>query len=64
MSKKEVSETKMSLPQVKQVLDAIGDENLDQFQRRTLDYVSKFTKSATDARAMCIGGFAGTFTAP
>ncbi len=44
MSKKEVSETKMSLPQVKQVLDAIGEENLDQFQRRTLDYVSKFTK--------------------
>jgi DNA-directed RNA polymerase subunit F len=45
MSKKEVSETKMSLPQVKQVLDAIGEENLDQFQRRTLDYVSKFSKA-------------------
>jgi DNA-directed RNA polymerase subunit F len=44
MSKREISESKLSLPQVKQVLDSIGEENLDQFQRRTLDYVSKFTK--------------------
>jgi DNA-directed RNA polymerase subunit F len=44
MSKREVSESKLALPQVKQVLEAIGEENLDQFQRRTLDYVSKFTK--------------------
>ncbi|MCW4010811.1 MAG: RNA polymerase Rpb4 [Candidatus Bathyarchaeota archaeon] len=44
MSKNELGQSKLSLPQVKQVLEAIGDENLDQFQRRTLDYVSKFTK--------------------
>ena len=43
MSKKE-TETKLSLPQVKQILELVGEENLDQFQRRTLDYVSKFTK--------------------
>jgi DNA-directed RNA polymerase subunit F len=46
MSKREVSESKLTLPQVKQVLDSIGEENLDQFQRRTLDYVSKFAKAA------------------
>jgi len=44
MHKRELSETKLSLPQVRQELMAIGEENLDQFQRRTLDYVSKFSK--------------------
>ncbi|MCW4002482.1 MAG: RNA polymerase Rpb4 [Candidatus Bathyarchaeota archaeon] len=44
MSKREVSESRLTLPQVKKVLDSIGEENLDQFQRRTLDYVNKFCK--------------------
>lgn len=44
MSKKEITETKFTLPQVKQTLESIGEENLDQFQRRTFDYVSKFVK--------------------
>lgn len=44
MGKDELSETKLTLPQVKKILEAIGEENLDQFQRRTLDYVSKFSK--------------------
>ncbi len=44
MGQKEISETRLTLPQVKKVLESIGEENLDQFQRRTLDYVSKFTK--------------------
>jgi DNA-directed RNA polymerase subunit F len=45
MSKKEVSESRLTLPQVKKVLESIGEENLDQFQRRTLDYVNKFSKA-------------------
>jgi DNA-directed RNA polymerase subunit F len=45
MSKKEVSESRLTLPQVKKVLESIGEENLDQFQRRTLDYVNKFSKT-------------------
>lgn len=44
MGKSELSENRLSLPQVKKVLEAIGEENLDQFQRRTLDYVNKFSK--------------------
>ncbi|UCF45003.1 MAG: RNA polymerase Rpb4 [Candidatus Bathyarchaeota archaeon] len=44
MGKSELSENKLTLPQVKKVLEAIGEENLDQFQRRTLDYVNKFSK--------------------
>jgi len=44
MKKSERKEKKLTLPQVKKVLDSIGEENLDQFQRRTLDYVNKFSK--------------------
>ncbi len=44
MDKRELTEKKLTLPQVKKVLEAIGEENLDQFQRRTLDYVNKFSK--------------------
>jgi DNA-directed RNA polymerase subunit F len=44
MSKRELSETKLSLPQVKHELMTLGEENLDQFQRRTMDYASKFSK--------------------
>ena len=46
MSKRELNEAKVTLPQVKQVLESMGEENLDQFQRRTLDYVSKFSKAS------------------
>jgi DNA-directed RNA polymerase subunit F len=44
MSKRELSENKLTLPQVKKLLESIGEENLDQFQRRTLDYANKFSK--------------------
>jgi DNA-directed RNA polymerase subunit F len=44
MSKRELTEKKLALPQVKELLESVGEENLDQFQRRTLDYVSKFSK--------------------
>jgi DNA-directed RNA polymerase subunit F len=53
MSKREISENRLTLPQVKKVLESVGEENLDQFQRRTLDYVSKFAKVApTDAEVL------------
>ena len=44
MENQESSEKRLTLPQVKSVLEEIGEENLDQFQRRTLDYVNKFSK--------------------
>jgi DNA-directed RNA polymerase subunit F len=44
MDKRELNEKKLVLPQVKRELVSIGEENLDQFQRRTLDYVSKFSR--------------------
>jgi DNA-directed RNA polymerase subunit F len=44
MSKREISENRLTLPQVKKILESVGDENLDQLQRRTLDYANKFSK--------------------
>jgi DNA-directed RNA polymerase subunit F len=44
MSKVERTEARLTLPQAKHELIAIGEENLDQFQRRTLDYLQKFSK--------------------
>jgi DNA-directed RNA polymerase subunit F len=45
MSRGESTVTKITLPQAKKTLESLGEENLDQFQRRTLDYVSKFAKA-------------------
>jgi DNA-directed RNA polymerase subunit F len=44
MENQESNEKRLTLPQVKSVLEEIGEENLDQFQRRTLDYVNKFSR--------------------
>lgn len=44
MENQDLNEKRLTLPQVKNVLEELGEENLDQFQRRTLDYVNKFSK--------------------
>ncbi|HEY4698844.1 MAG TPA: RNA polymerase Rpb4 [Nitrososphaerales archaeon] len=44
----------ITLPEVKDILGKIDVETIDQIQRRTLDYVSKFTKtSSEEARNIC-----------
>lgn len=53
MDIREINEKKLTLSEVKKVLDSIGEENLDQFQRRTLDYVNKFSKvKNTDSKKL------------
>ena len=53
MDIREINEKKLTLPEVKKVLDSIGEDNLDQFQRRTLDYVNKFSKvKNTDSKKL------------
>ena len=47
MKEQDSNERRLTLPQVKRVLEELGEENLDQFQRRTLDYVNKFSKVDT-----------------
>jgi DNA-directed RNA polymerase subunit F len=49
MSRKEATEKMLTLPEVKRILESMGEENLDQLQRRTFDYISKFTKTDPEA---------------
>lgn len=49
MSQKETTEKMLTLPEVKKILESMGEENLDQLQRRTFDYISKFTKTDPEA---------------
>lgn len=44
MAERKETERKLTIPEVKKILESLGEENLDQFQRRTLDYASKFSK--------------------
>ncbi|MGD0978473.1 MAG: RNA polymerase Rpb4 family protein [Candidatus Bathyarchaeia archaeon] len=55
MSEKNMTEKKLSLPQVKKLLDSIGEANLDQLQRRTFDYVSKFSKTDPESAEKLVG---------
>jgi len=48
MSRKPLRERSLTLPEVKKLLESIGEEKLDQFQRRSLDYVSKFSRVEPD----------------
>ena len=44
MVRKALKEQRVTVPQVKEALESIGEERLDQFQRRSLDYATKFSK--------------------
>ncbi len=44
-----VKEKYLTIPQVKKLLENLGEEQLDQFQRRMLDYASKFSKCEAEA---------------
>ena len=48
MSKKSIEEKPLTVSQVKQLLESMGEASLDQFQRRTLDYTAKFSKIAPE----------------
>ena len=48
MAQKPSRERLLTLPEVKKLLESVGEENLDQFQRRSLDYASKFSKVEPD----------------
>ena len=61
MGRKALSERIVTVPQVKEALDAIGEEQLDQFQRRSLDYATKFTKVDPDKVDFIIKEFVETF---
>lgn len=55
MSKRAITEKKLTIPQVKKVLESLGEENMDQFQRRTYDYVSKLSKMDAETTEKLVG---------
>ena len=61
MSGKNVKEKTLTLPEVKKLLESMGEENLDQFQRRTLDYLSKFSKVEADTAEELVGKLVAEF---
>ena len=61
MAKKSTDETKLTLPQVRRTLESMGEENLDQFQRRTFDYVSKFSKADAETAEKLVKRFVAEF---
>ena len=48
MPKKAIRERSLTIPEVKKFLESIGEDKLDQFQRRSLDYSSKFSRIEPD----------------
>lgn len=44
MARKAIKGRVVTVPEVKEILESIGEEKLDEFQRRSLDYASKFSK--------------------
>jgi DNA-directed RNA polymerase subunit F len=44
MPRKFLKKQVITISQVKKILESIGEESLDQFQRRSLDYALKFLK--------------------
>lgn len=48
MPRKALKERAITVPEVKETLESIGEESLDQFQRRSLDYAAKFSKLNVD----------------
>ncbi len=49
MSEEPLMQKNLTIPQVKRLLESIGEENLSQYQRRTLDFASKFSKVEAEA---------------
>jgi len=48
MPKKAIRERSLTIPEVKKFLESIGEDKLDQFQRRSFDYSSKFSRIEPD----------------
>lgn len=54
MPRKAIRERLLTVPEVKKALELIGEDKLDQFQRRSLDYASKFAKVDEEEAEMIV----------
>lgn len=55
MPRRPSRERAITVPEVKKTLESIGEEQLDQFQRRSLDYAAKFSKVDADTAEKLLG---------
>ena len=49
MPTRELKQRSITIAKAKAILESIGEEQLEQIQRRSLDFVTKFAKLDTDA---------------
>jgi len=61
MVRKAMRERALTIPEVKKVLELIGEENLDQFQRRSFDYASKFSRVEEDKAEKLVSTLVGQY---
>ena len=61
MARKALKQRVITVPQVKEALESIGEERLDQFQRRSLDYATKFAKVDSDKVGTLLSKFVEEF---
>jgi DNA-directed RNA polymerase subunit F len=61
MPRKAIKKQIITIPQAKKILESIGEEQLDQFQRRSLDYTSKFSKLDSKTAEKLITGLVEKF---
>lgn len=54
MPSKHSKEQILTVAQVKKMLESLGEEKLDQLQRRSLDYASKFSRIDTKKAAILV----------
>jgi len=54
MSRKPLKEQVLTVAQVKKILESLGEEKLDQLQRRSLDYASKFSRITPEKAEMLV----------
>lgn len=54
MPRKPLKEQILTVAQVKKLLESMGEEKLDQLQRRSLDYASKFSRIDPEKAALLV----------
>jgi len=61
MPRKALKEKILTVPEAKKLLEGIGEENLDQFQRRAFDYTAKFSRVEAKSAEELVKGLVKDF---
>ncbi|MEM1586920.1 MAG: RNA polymerase Rpb4 family protein [Candidatus Bathyarchaeia archaeon] len=55
MPRKIIKVKPITIPEVKGIIESLGEENMDQFQRRTLDYAKKMSYLSPEEARKLLG---------